>query len=218
MKTHENQWPFHWRGSWYERSTIVALQRTSIWKINDHCFCRGPRYESIWKSMSIPSKRVLIWKIDELQRASIWKINDHCLCRGPWYERSMTIAFVKGLDMKAHENQWPFHRRGSWYKQKEIEDHSIEEGFDINLRNVWYLNYICTWMHVMHESPKTFVFSVLLLFFFFQSWRYQNLNMLKCMNLWCKASIEILYIFIFIFLSFYNSYYFYFDSIFNLKT
>ena len=72
---------------------------------------------------------------------------------------------------------------------KEIEDHSIEEGLDINLRNVWYLNYtynmkcICTWMHVMHESFKTFVFSVLLILFFF-FFRVEGIKTLICLNVW----------------------------------
>jgi len=83
MKAHENQWPYHQRGSWYERSMTIALQRASIWKINDHCLHRRPWYE---RSMTIA-----------FAGASIWKINDHCLCRGPWYERLMTIAFAEGV-------------------------------------------------------------------------------------------------------------------------
>jgi len=42
------------------KSMIIPSERTLIWKIDAHCFCRGPRYESTWKLMTIPSKKVLI--------------------------------------------------------------------------------------------------------------------------------------------------------------
>jgi len=117
----------------------IALQRASIWQ---HIKIKLFHWRGSWfghmKSMTIPLEMALIRKSD-----------DHC--------------FAEGLDMKAHENQWPFHWIGSWYKLMKsmtipsertliwkIDDHCFAEGLDMKANeNQWPFHRRGSWYRHM---------------------------------------------------------------------
>jgi len=52
----------------------------------------------------------------------------------------MTIASQRASMWR---DRWPLHRRGSWCKEKEINDHCLAEGLDIYKRRTWILLLNC---------------------------------------------------------------------------